>query len=77
MQLNVKAVDGVTYDVLSFGPGKRACLPINLSVGFETLVEPVRTLVRGPPATSDAFPFPLLLGDALSQTYPCPSSLGR
>ena len=79
MQGKFKTVDGVTYDVLTFNSGDRACLPINLSVGFETLVGPVRDYVNAPNAhpNQETFPFEILLPEALSQTYPCPSSLGR
>ena len=77
MQLNFKTVDGITYDVYTFGLGEKACLPFKLSVGFETLVEPVRDYLRGQPPNQETWPFEAVLSRALSQTYPCPSSLTR
>jgi hypothetical protein len=46
LRLDLKTVDGVTYSVWTFNSGVRACLPMNLSVGFETLVGPVRDYVN-------------------------------
>jgi hypothetical protein len=77
MRLDTKTVDGVTYDVLTFGLGEKACLPINLPVGLETLVGPIRDYVNSHPPNQETWPFDILLPLALSQTYPCPSSLGR
>jgi hypothetical protein len=77
LQLNGKTVDGVTYDVLTFGLGEKACLPINLAVGFEELAGPVRDYLHAQPTNQETLPFAILLSKALSQTYPCPSSLGR
>jgi hypothetical protein len=78
-RLDAKTVDGVTYGVLTFNPVNRACLPINLSVGFETLVGSVRDNVNAPNAhpNQETSPFEILLPVALSQTYPCPFSLGQ
>ena len=77
VQLKFKTVDGVTYDLLTFGSGEKACLPFNLPVGLETLVGPVRDYLRMQPPNQETWPFETLLSKALSQTYPCPSSLGQ
>jgi hypothetical protein len=76
---NFKTVDGVTYDVLTFGLGAKACFPMKLPVGFEALVAPVRNYLSAHPEhpNQDTFSIELLLPDALSQAYPCPTSLGQ
>jgi hypothetical protein len=78
LQLKLKTVDGVTYDVLMFGLGEKACLPMALPVGFETLVEPVRDyLLHAQSSNQETWSFEGLIPKALSQAYPCPSSLGQ
>jgi hypothetical protein len=79
LQPKHKTVDGVTYDVLMFGLGEKACLPMALPVGFETLVEPVRDYLRAPwiRPGEKTWSFEGLLPKALLQAYPCPSSLGQ
>jgi hypothetical protein len=77
LQLNGKTVGDVTYDVLTFGLGEKACLPTNLAVGFEELVGPVRDYLHAQRTNQESLPFAVLPTKALSQTYPCPSSLGR
>jgi hypothetical protein len=77
MRLDAETVDGVTYDVLTFNLGEKARLPFSLPVGFETLVGPILDYVNAHPPNQETWPFDTLLPLALSQTYPCPSSLGR
>jgi hypothetical protein len=77
MQFNFKTVDGVTWAVSKFSLSEKACLPFNMPVGFETLVEPVRDYLRAQPPNQETWPFDSLLPKALSQAYPCPSSLGQ
>ena len=77
LQANFKTVDGVTYDVLMFGNGEKACLGMNLPVGFETLIESVRDYLHAQPPNQETWSFESLIPKALSQTYPCPSSLGQ
>ena len=77
LQLKLKTVDGVTYDVLMFGLGEKACLPMALPVGFETLVEPVRDYLHAQSPNQETWSFESLIPKALSQAYPCPSSLGQ
>jgi hypothetical protein len=48
MQFNFKTVDGVTWAVFLVS-GEKACLPMNLPVGFETLVSPVRDYLLAQP----------------------------
>jgi hypothetical protein len=76
LQLNGRTVDGVTYNVLTFALREKACIPINLAVGFEELVGPVRDYLHAQPTNQGTLPFAILLTKALSQTYPCPSPLG-
>ena len=76
MQSNVKTVDGVTWAVFLVS-GEKACLPMNLPVGFETLVSPVRDYLLAQPPNQETWPFVSLMPKALSQAYPCPSSLGQ
>jgi hypothetical protein len=73
---NSKTADGVTWVVLTFGLGKKACIQLTLPVSFETLVNPVRDYLLAHP-NQDTFPIDVLLPDALSQAYPCPTSLSQ
>jgi hypothetical protein len=79
MQSNLKTVDGVTYDLVTFSLGEKACLPMSLPVGVETLVGPVRDYLSAPGTKQGEKTWSLegLLPKALSQAYPCPSSLGQ
>jgi hypothetical protein len=76
MQFNFKTVDGVTWAVFLVS-GEKACVPMNLPVGFETLVSPVRDYLLAQPPNQETWPFVSLMPKAFSQAYPCPSSLGR
>jgi hypothetical protein len=77
MQPNMITVDGVTYSLLTFGILGKACLPIKLSFGYEMLVASVRDYLRTQPPNPEAWSFGSLLSKSLSQTFPCPSSLGQ
>lgn len=75
--VNGETVDGITYDVLRFSLSQKACLPINLPLRPEALFELMRGYLSAKLPDQENWPFADVLSMALSQTYPCPSSLGR
>jgi hypothetical protein len=78
MSSSIKETDGVTWRIYTFASGERACLPINVSVAFETLVAPVRDYPHAHPdgvPGYEALSFVTALPVALHWAYPCPASL--
>jgi hypothetical protein len=71
---SVDQIDGVTWRIYWLHSSEQACLPINLPVTFQILVDPVRDFVRERPADASSA-FITVLPAALSQAYPCPTSM--
>jgi hypothetical protein len=71
---SVEEVDGVMWRIYWLHSSEQACLPINLPVTFEILVDPVRDFVRERPADASSA-FITVLPAALSQAYRCPTSM--
>ena len=82
MQSKFKTTDGVSYLVVAFVGGEKACLPAEMPVGFETLVGAVRSYLfklsdEEKSRNLATHSLDILLPGALSQTYLCPSSLSQ